>query len=318
VTVCIATLFQWNYAAKGEPTKYGVCALVASDRMITAGDVEYEPQQLKVAYISQKAILVIAGQYPTHTQAIQQVAKQLQERPDSTPETIAALYGKAIQKIRMQLAEDEYLAPLGMNTDTFIAQQRDMSEAFVASVTQQLQNFDGPGIEALVVGTEEDRTQIWSVDHRGTARCFDDVGFHAIGIGSGHASLSLMQAGYTNNWLFANSLAAIYAAKKVAETAPGVGTNTDIHLVNKFGVTRLWPEAFESLERIYQKYREAQSKLVLDAVQELHEAMQQMKTPSVETGQQSTGEIAEGDDHPNPDPSQAAEDNDGRQSKSVS
>jgi 20S proteasome alpha/beta subunit len=128
VTVCVATLFQWNYAAKGEPANHGICALVASDRMITAGDVEYEPQQLKVAYISPKAILVIAGQYPTHTQAIQQVAKQLRARSDSSPEMIAALYGKAIQKIRMQLAEDIYLAPFGMNTDTFVAQQRDMSE----------------------------------------------------------------------------------------------------------------------------------------------------------------------------------------------
>jgi 20S proteasome alpha/beta subunit len=288
VTVCIATLFQWNYAVKGEPNMYGTCALVASDRMITAGDVEYEPQQLKVAYIAPNAMLLIAGQYPTHTQAIQQVVKQLRSRPESTPETIAALYGKAIQKIRLQLAEDKYLAPFGMNTDTFIAQQRDMSQAFVATITQQLQDFDGPDTEALIVGTEEDRAQIWSVDYKGTSRCFDDVGFHAIGIGAGHASLSLMQAGYTNQWFFANALATIYAAKKVAETAPGVGTNTDIHLVNKFGAAKLWPAAFESLEKGYQKYREANAKLVLDAVQELHEAMK-AQSSDVETGQQTTG-----------------------------
>jgi 20S proteasome alpha/beta subunit len=293
VTVCVATLFQWNYSAKGEAPNHGVCALVASDRMITAGDVEYEPQQLKVAYVSPKAILVIAGQYPTHTQAIKQLTRQLRERPESSPEMIATLYGKAIQKIRMQLAEDIYLAPFGMNTDTFIAQQRDMSEAFVDTITRQLQEFGGPDTEALVVGTVEDRAEIWSIDSRGTARCFDDVGFHAIGIGAGHASLSLMQAGYTNAWLFANSLAATYSAKKVSETAPGVGTNTDIHMVNKFGVTKLWPDAFDNVERIYKKYCEAHTKLISESIQELHESMKSEKASGADTGEQSTGENAQ-------------------------
>jgi hypothetical protein len=176
---------------------------------------------------------------------------------------------------------------------------------------RQLQEFDGPDTEALIVGTEEDRAQIWSIDSMGTARCFDDVGFHAIGIGAGHASLSLMQAGYTNSWLFANSLAATYAAKKVSETAPGVGTNTDIHMVNKFGVTRLWPEAFDSVERIYQKYREVHTKLISDSIQELHESMQQTKAPNAEA-EQSTGENAQAGSGASSDAAETPRGNEGR------
>jgi hypothetical protein len=217
--------------------------------MITAGDVEYEPNQLKVAYISKNAIIVIAGQYPMHSQALKELVKRADIKAETPPETIANLYGKAIQKIRMRLAEDAILAPFGMNTDTFIAQQRDMSAGFVERITTQIQEFQGPAIEALVIGMEYNQAEIWGVDYQGTARCFDDVGFHAIGIGAGHASLSLMQTGYTNNWRFPDALAATYNAKKIAETAPGVGSHTDIHLIGRLGWAELWPAASAAVER---------------------------------------------------------------------
>jgi 20S proteasome alpha/beta subunit len=184
VTVAVATLFRWNYADPGKPDDYGMAALVASDRMITAGDVEYEPDQLKVAYVSTNAIVVIAGQYPVHTQALKELIKSGQIKTETPPATIAQLYSKSIQKIRVQLAEDILLAPLGLNTDMFIAQQRDMAESFVKRISDQLQEFEGPNIEALVVGIDRNQAEIWSVDHLGIVRCYDDVGFHAIGIGA--------------------------------------------------------------------------------------------------------------------------------------
>jgi len=307
VTVCIATLFRWNYASKGQPDDLGVAALLATDRMITAGpagDVEYEPQQSKVAYMTPKVILAVAGEYPVHTEAIATVGKQIEGKPDTSPQTVANLYGRAIQSIRQRQSEDIYLSPLGMNLDTFTAQQRDMSESFVHTITTQLQGFEGPSVDALVVGPGEGRVQIWSVDFRGTVRCFDDVGFHTIGIGSGHASLSLMQAGYTNTWLFPNSLAATYAAKKVAETAPGVGSSTDIHLVTRDAVTRLWQHAFDSLEETYRKYLKEHGELVQKSVNELHEKMQ--KAGSNAEKQQSTGEHSQADAGPSADAAKAA------------
>jgi 20S proteasome alpha/beta subunit len=321
VTVCIATLFRWNYATKGQPENYGFAALVASDRMITAGDVEYEPRQLKVAYMTPRSILLIAGQYPIHTQAIRIVAKQIEGRQDTTsPETIAVLYGKAIQTIRQRQAEDIFLAPLGLNTDTFAAQQRDLSERFVEKITDQLQHFDGPDIEAMVVGSDNDRSQVWSIDFRGTVRNYDDVGFHAIGIGAGHASSSLMQARYTNSWGYASSLAVTYAAKKAAETAPGVGTDTDMHLVTKHAVIKLWDNAFAHVERIFQKYREAQAKLVLDSISELDNALAQAKPGAEANGgsEQATIENPETNERIGTDAAEAPRGNESREEEGVS
>ena len=76
MTVCIAALFRFNYALLGSPPELGVAAIALSDRMVTAGDVEYEPQQLKIAHITPRTIVMIAGEYSIHSQAIQATHKQ--------------------------------------------------------------------------------------------------------------------------------------------------------------------------------------------------------------------------------------------------
>ena len=69
MTVCVATLFYWNYGTLIAP-KPGIAAITASDQMITAYDVQYEPMQQKVAYITPKVLLLVAGDYATHSEAI--------------------------------------------------------------------------------------------------------------------------------------------------------------------------------------------------------------------------------------------------------
>jgi 20S proteasome alpha/beta subunit len=250
VTVCIAALFRWNYAPAGEPERLGVAAITASDRMITAGDVQYEPQQLKVAHVTERILILIAGDFSMHTQAIKATIAQTRGNPNVKPHDVAVIYGKAVQAIKHRQAEDLFLAPLGLNTDTFFAQQKEMSEPFVSTLTSQMQNYRGDDVEALVVGSDNDIAQIYAVESNGVVNCFDDVGFAAIGIGAWHAKSRLMQFGYTNMARFAPALAAVLAAKKSAEIAPGIGSNTDIHLIFKDAAIRLWPNVATRAEEL--------------------------------------------------------------------
>ena len=123
MTVCVAALFQWNYGTK-EDRKLGFAAITASDRKITAGDVEYEPQQLKVAFIADRILILIAGDYSFHSEAILEVHKQVKADKSALVQNVASIYAQAIQAIKRRQAEDLILAPLGLNTDTFLAQQR--------------------------------------------------------------------------------------------------------------------------------------------------------------------------------------------------
>lgn len=282
VTVCVATLFRWNYGPSDKP-EYRFAALVASDRMITAGDVQYEPQQLKVAFITKRAVILIAGDYSLHSEAILGTSKQIQGQLDITPHNLALIYGRAIQSIKHRQAEDLYLAALGMNADTFLAQQRDLSADFVDRITNQIQGYQGPDVEALVVGSDGENAHIYAVDTKGIVSYLNDVGFAAIGIGAWHAKSKLMQAGYINSVTFAPALAAIFAAKKNAEVAPGVGTATDIHVILKDHTERLSDPIAGKLEELYKTYDQDRRTLETSVVSQL----QNFITPTTEAGQQN-------------------------------
>src|ERR1700674_1369434 len=284
VTVCVATLFRWNYGTLEQP-QFGPAALVASDRMITAGDiVEYEPRQMKVAKITGRALILIAGDFSLHSQALIDAGKQIGGNQNATAQNIALIYSRAIQTIKQRRAEDRYLAPLGLNLDTFLAQQKDMSDSFVNRLTDQLQDYVGEEVEALVVGSHDNEIHLYAIDPRGTVNCFDDVGFAAVGIGAWHAKSRLMQAGYTNSATFARALAAIYAAKRNAEIAPGVGATTDIHLVSRNGHHPLWANISTKIQEIYDKYIQRADALTNEAIAELQTFIESEKPNEENTG----------------------------------
>lgn len=268
VTVCVVTLFGWNYGTLEKP-EYSMAAIAASDRMITNFDAEYEPAQLKFAFVTPRACILIAGDYAIHSEAILEAMKALRNTPDAHPQNIALIYGRAVQSIKRRQSEDIFLAPLGMNTDTFLAQQKDLSESFVDRITNQLQEYRGEDVEALVAGSDGQNVHLYHVDTRGTVSALHDVGFGAIGIGAWHARSQLMQAGYVNTAAYCPALAATYAAKKVAEFAPGVGKETDMRLILKNTIEPIRADVFEKLKSLYDDYTSKRRELVSAALAEL-------------------------------------------------
>ncbi len=271
VTVCVATICRWNYGTIEQPN-IGHAVVLATDRMITAGDVEYEPEQTKIATVAPNLIITVAGDYGYHSQAIKETLKQTDA--NSKPQNVAAIYAQCLQAIKRKEAEDLYLAPLGLNTDTFLAQQKDMSESFIASLREQLQGHRGEEVEALIIGSDvvRDRriSRLFAIDRHGIVRCYDDVGFAAIGSGASHALSRLMQVGYVNSLPYVVGLAAAFAAKKAAEIAPGVGQRrTDLHLITKDTTEAVWPEVVAKLESLHTKYEEDHLALLRQRVQDL-------------------------------------------------
>jgi hypothetical protein len=294
VTVCVGTLFQWNYAGPGEPENRMTAGIVASDRMLTAGDVQYEPPKLKMAQMTPRVMALLAGDYPLHSQAIIDARKLVQGSPDKSPENVAQMYGKAIQNIKQRQAEDYYLAPLGMNSDTFIAQQKEMAGSFIDHITHQLQSYQGEDVEALVVGSDGERVHLYTVDTKGIAHCMNDVGFAAIGIGAWHAKSRLMQVGYANTAYFAPALAATYAAKRSADIAPGVGQHTDVWLMLKDSMFPLWPSVDSKLNGLYAQYEKDRNDLMERSVSQLQEIIDEAGREATAAGNAGTGATPNG------------------------
>jgi hypothetical protein len=70
--------------------------------MITAADVQYEPQQRKIAFFG-KSLVLVAGDIGIHSQAIQETEKEIRGR-QLPPHDIALIYGRAIQTINRRQA----------------------------------------------------------------------------------------------------------------------------------------------------------------------------------------------------------------------
>jgi 20S proteasome alpha/beta subunit len=311
VTVCIAALFQWNYGTKANPNT-GAIGLVVTDRMITAGDIQYEPQQTKIAAVTPRTILVIAGDYSLHSQAIKATVSHFRADPSVHPKDIAAYYGRQIQAIKLKEAEDIYLAPVGLNSDSLIAQQKDLAPHIASLLTEQMQNYRGDDVEALIVGSSGDYVQLYGVDTKGIVTCHDDVGFAAIGSGAWHAKSRLMQAGYTNNTTFSRAAVLTFAAKKASEIAPGVGRFTDITFVFNSHHERMSDRQQQKLNELYldylpraealgreyiDRYQEFITQPTLQVVDEAHEGFaggdaqtnERPGTPAAETTQRDEG-----------------------------
>jgi hypothetical protein len=221
VTVCVAAICGGNIL------------IGASDRMLTAGDVEFEPETQKIYSLSNSTVVMIAGEASLQTEILQLLYKFVAERIKEKPQEwipigdVANEYQSIYQGIKSRKAEMRILRPMGLTLDTFIQRQKDMSSPLVADLTKEIVNFEMPPIEAIVSGVDGIGAHIYVVNNS-EVTCRDAIGFAAIGAGYWHANSQFMFAGHNRNRPLPETLLLTYAAKRRAEVAPGVGVGTDM------------------------------------------------------------------------------------------
>ena len=263
VTVCVAAICR------------GGRIVGAADRMLTSGDVEFEPQQPKIYQLTTSIAVMIAGDASIHSEIHRQLNLDIAQRIkiDSTSwisvKWVADLYTKYFLEFLSKRAELSILAPFGLTLESFLARQNDLSSDFVFRISEKLAAFSLPdSVEAIVTGVDTDGpqpadgkgvrnyTQLYEVyNERATSAYM--TGFAAIGIGRNHANSQFMFSGYDRNWNLPNALLVTYSAKRRAEVSPGVGKATDMFLIGpslgtytKIGV--------HVIEELNQNYNQAQ------------------------------------------------------------
>lgn len=235
MTVCISAICQTNVI------------IGAADRMLTAGDIEFEPVETpalitgagaKIHPITNSIAIMMAGDAGLHWEIWLSARPAVEARIQKDPSTwvpvkeVADIYAHAYTEIRRQRAANVILAPLALNEMSFISKQKEMSKEFIENISKELLNFDMPPIEAIITGIDT-APHIYCVRNTyggGACRieCFDSVGFAAVGIGARHAQSQFMLAGHNPGSSLSDTLLLTYSAKKRSEVAPGVGKATDM------------------------------------------------------------------------------------------
>jgi hypothetical protein len=269
VTVCIAAIFEDS----------GVFS--ASDRMITAGDIQFEPPVEKVRYLTSSCLVMFAGDAAMQAEIIQTTqATVLQRIRTSIParwlaiEEMAGIYKDHMIAAIFSRSARRILAPWGLTVESWLDRQRNLSPDLVRDISRELLNYEGPSMEGIVCGIDESGPHIYTVDNV-SVNCRDHVGFAAIGAGYWHANSQMMNFRHGPRSSLADTLLSVFFAKKQAEIAPGVGEATDMYISTALGSSSsLRDNIAEELEARYAEEKRRQKRVANTSRQKINAFVQ--------------------------------------------
>lgn len=226
MTVCIAAIYNNN------------AIIGASDRMITAGDIEFEPTMPKIIPVTSSIAVMTAGDANVQTQLYSEVSSIINSRISSNPNKwisvseVANLYSENYHKLKTDLAEKEILSPFRLNSESFIKRQKEMSPEFIERIAYKLEGFqiEDKDIATIITGIDETGPHIFVVGNSEIS-WNDRIGFAAVGIGKFHAEAHFELSGHTPFSEEAKTLLTVHQAKKKSEVSPGVGQGTDMFVI---------------------------------------------------------------------------------------
>lgn len=260
MTVCIAALCN---NAKS--------IIVVSDRMITATypPVEFEHGIPKLEIICPSCVVLTAGDALAHADLCRNVREAISSisRPRTAQITEQVRRGYITQ--RLEAIEQLFFAPRGWALQDFYGRLIGALPTDLAvTIDNQIATYDY-GLTIIIAGVDTDQAHIYGLRHPGMVDCYDSIGYHAIGIGSIHAISSLIANGYLPTTGVKMAIYLVYEAKRNAESAPGVGKDTDMAILRESECQNITPEQISALEQIYDSRRMRQTDEFRKAVDEL-------------------------------------------------
>lgn len=261
MTVCIAALCD-------QATK----VVIAADRMLTGSDVEFEQDIRKFESITNGCIALSAGSALEKVDLIRRCRTEVSIASSPTIGDIVSSIKNCYVALRVRKAEELHLKPLGLTLGDFLQAQGHLAPDLVLRQTYSIEN-ERLGVDLLITGVDNSGGHIYLVTDPGTSRCYDAVGFCAIGSGEHHAELAFIRSNFSESFSLQQALFLAYRAKRDAETAPGVGGQfTDLAYIDAQGLHVISEPNVELLAKAYdilQRQRSAIQKEINSLIESL-------------------------------------------------
>lgn len=280
MTVCVGAICQDNNVA-----------VVASDRMVTTSmpPIEFEHTKQKIFQISPNCISLTAGNALRPVELIPKLKTILTKIPPISQ--VAEKTKELYQILRSNQAEDIFLRPRTISKEIFYSRGASfLPPDLFRAIDRDFTSFNY-GLDILIAGVDN-KAHLYGVSNPGIVNCYDTIGFHAIGIGFLHAIQIFIASSFKTSYNIDEAISIVYAAKRAAEAAPGVGQETDICLVTREQIVDLPEDIIKELANIYDEVRKTPSEEIKEKSQKLHALLtkKQLKEDDNETGgEQSSG-----------------------------
>lgn len=262
MTICIGALCA---STNGSGPK---TLVVASDRMVTLGQLtEFEHETPKIVALSKCMVALMAGDALKASAIIRPVVTNADPDP-RTVETVAKDIAGSYSTARDKQLEIDLFRPRGMSRQDFYAGKFPQLLGNVAFQIDQHVVVYNLNVSLLVGGVDAQGAHLFEVANPGSnAVDFAQIGHQAIGSGQLHALHSLIGSRHSCTSSVAESLFAVYIAKKRSEVAPGVGVHTDLAYVDGTGIRRISTKELAVLDDAYKQLQAPTAPEVMAKVQ---------------------------------------------------
>lgn len=279
VTVCIGAVSCDRTGAARR------AVVVASDRMVTMGQItQFEHEIPKLSALTDHSVALIAGDALRGTRIIRDTSAQLRGGGAmASIEAITAAIANKYAELRLEQVNNDAFRPRGITLQAFYTGlQQQLNPQIVVGLDNYAATWNF-GVELLVAGVDTEGAHLFHiVNPGGTYTQFDHTGFGAIGSGTLHAVQSMIQARHAPTRSLNETVFSVYASKRRAEVAPGVGVDTDMAIIDASGVHPLESDALRELGEIFERYsRPFEADLLADVRKlQLIKDVPQSETPS--------------------------------------
>lgn len=250
MTICIGTICSSS-------TK----AVVAGDRMVTAGDfsVAFEHDVSKMTKLSGNCIALTAGSALVHTDLFRTVKSSLHSGANPPISEIVKKVKSEYLAIRNQKIEEQYFKVRGYSIKWFTENQRMLNPEIALRLDHQLETYRF-NLTILIVGVDNSGAHIYCIYPPCSSECFEALGYCSIGSGDRHADSTFISYQYTPTFSLKEALYISYEAKRKAESAVGVGKNTDMAIISQKGIYFIKKDTLDKLKEMY-NYKQKVAKL---------------------------------------------------------
>jgi len=243
MTICLGTIC--------DDGKY---VILVTDAMITGEhlSIEFEHKSPKITKLADNCAVATAGDALAHTELFEAVRADIDKLRTPRIFDIVNCIKECFIKLRQEEIDDRILRPRGFpNVQTFYQVQGQLVREVSLTIQNAIDTY-GYGLEVLVGGVDDRGAHIHCVLDPGISVAFDAIGYHAVGSGYPHAITTLIANDYHQTLPMPKALLIAYEAKKIAERAPGVGSNiTNVAIVNSKKVKLFNPDEVRELDKVY-------------------------------------------------------------------
>jgi 20S proteasome alpha/beta subunit len=163
---------------------------------------------------------------------------------------IANLVAKRYAEVRLETASAQILGARGLNLQQYYQMHQQLLPQIVGGLDTALAAFN-LGVDMIIAGVDTTGARLFTVGNPGgMAQCQDVIGSVAVGSGQIHAIQSMIGFRHGSMDPLKDVLFRVFASKRRAELAPGVGHETDLAIISPQGVRHLSTNTLDELDHI--------------------------------------------------------------------